>query len=159
MHFFQIYVTMGLAQLKRCADLVFQNYSQTKWLFANAVYQLHANSNTICELTPLNFENDQYLISLYSDTVESFITIMRIEEMITNLGIFDFYTNSPFQYQIKCIEKSIENMDTEHYVRVYRLIYGADPTVFLVVQLLLAVLFPNLTSLFTNLSQKLCSFL
>ena len=34
--------------------------------------------------------------------------------MITNLGIFDFYTNSPFQYQIKCIEKSIENMDTEH---------------------------------------------
>ena len=159
MHFFQIYATMGLAQLKRCADLVFRNYSQTKWLFANAVYQLHANSNIICELTPLNFENDQYLISLYSDTVESFITIMRIEEMITNLGIFDFYTNSPFQYQIKCIEKSIENMDTEHYVRVYRLIYGADPTVFLVAQLLLAVLFPNLTSLFTNLSQKLCSFL
>ena len=111
-HFFQIYATMGLAQLKRCADLVFQNYSQTKWLFANAVYQLHANSNIICELTPLNSENDQYLISLYSDTVESFITIMRIKEMITNLGIFDFYTNSPFQYQIKCIEKSIENMDT-----------------------------------------------
>lgn len=79
--------------------------------------------------------------------------------MITNLGIFDFYTNSPFQYQIKCIEKSIENMDTEHYVRVYRLIYSADPTVFLVAQLLLAVLFLNLTSLFTNLSQKLCSFL
>ena len=158
-HFFQIYATMRLAQLKRCADLVFQNYSQTKWLFANAVYQLHANSNIICELTPLNFENDQYLISLYSDTVESFITIMRIKEMITNLGIFDFYTNSLFQYQIKCIEKSIENMDTEHYVRVYRLIYSADHTVFLVVQLLLAVLFPNLTSLFTNLSQKLCSFL
>ena len=150
---------MGLAQLKRCADLVFRNYSQTKWLFANSVYQLHANSNIICELTPLNFENDQHLISFYSDTVESFITIMRREEMITNLGIFDFYTNSPFQYQIKCIEKSIENMDTGHYIRVYRLIYSADPTVFLVAQLLLAVLFPNLTSLFTNLSQKLCSFL
>ena len=112
MHFFQIYATMGLAQLKRCADLVFRNYSQTKWLFANAVYQLHANSNIICELAPLNSENDQHLISLYSDTVESFINIMRIDEMITNLGIFDFCTNSPFQYQIKCIEKSIESMDT-----------------------------------------------
>ena len=150
---------MELAEAKRCAYLIFQNCSQTWWLFANAVYQLHANSDINCELTPLNSENDQHLISLYSDTVGSFITIMRIEEMITNIGIFDFYTNSPFQYQIKCIEKSIENMDTEHYVRVYRLIYNPDPTVFLVVQLILAVLFPNLTSLFTNLSQKFCSFL
>ena len=112
MHFFSNLCYNGVGSTEEMCWFSFRNYSQTKWLFANAVYQLHANSNIICELAPLNSENDQHLISLYSDTVESFINIMRIDEMITNLGIFDFCTNSPFQYQIKCIEKSIESMDT-----------------------------------------------
>ena len=42
--------------------------------------------------------SDLHLISPYSNTTESFIKIMRIKEMITNLRSFDFLTNSPGQY-------------------------------------------------------------
>ena len=38
---------------------------------------------------PLNPGNDQYLISPYNNTPESFIKIMRIRQMITNLRSFD----------------------------------------------------------------------
>ena len=41
----------------------------------------------------------------------------KIKEMITNLS-FDYYTNSPHQYQRKCIEKSMENMDLDSDVRM-----------------------------------------
>ena len=33
--------------------------------------------------------------------------------MIANLRGFDCYTNSPCQYQRKCTEKSMENLDTD----------------------------------------------
>ena len=33
--------------------------------------------------------------------------------MIANLGSFDCYMNSPFQYQKKSVEKRIENIDTD----------------------------------------------
>ena len=51
------------------------------------------------------------MISPYSNTAESFIRIMRIKEMIANLKRYDCKTNSPCQYQRKCIAKSVENMD------------------------------------------------
>lgn len=37
--------------------------------------------------------------------------------MISKLKTFDYWTNSPFLYQGKCIEKSIKNMDTDHRVQ------------------------------------------
>ena len=40
-----------------------------------------------------------------------------MREMITKLETFDCWTNSPFLYQGKCIEKSIKNMDTDHRVQ------------------------------------------
>ena len=64
-------------------------------------------------LNHLNPKNDQHLISPYINTVESFIMIVRIKEMIVNLRSFDFYTNSPCQYQRKCVEKSLENMHAD----------------------------------------------
>ena len=33
--------------------------------------------------------------------------------MIANLSSFDFQMNSPCQWQKKCMEKSMENMDTD----------------------------------------------
>ena len=38
---------------------------------------------------PLNPGSDQYLISPHKNTAESFIKIMRIRQMITNLRSFD----------------------------------------------------------------------
>ena len=55
-------------------------------------------------LNHLNPKSDQHLISPYINTVESFIMIVRIKEIIANLRSFDFYTNSPCQYQRKCVE-------------------------------------------------------
>ena len=55
-------------------------------------------------LNHLNPKSDQHLISPYINTVESFIMIVRIEEIIANLRSFDFYTNSPCQYQRKCVD-------------------------------------------------------
>ena len=55
-------------------------------------------------LNHLNPKNDQHLISPYINTAESFTMIVRIKEMIVNLRSFDFYTNSPCQYQRKCVE-------------------------------------------------------
>ena len=43
----------------------------------------------ICVFNPLNPASDQYLISPYNNTAESFIKIMRIRQMITNLRSFD----------------------------------------------------------------------
>ena len=56
------------------------------------------------DLNHLNPKNDQHLISPYINTAESFTMIVRIKEMIVNLRSFDFYTNSPCQYQRKCVE-------------------------------------------------------
>ena len=67
----------------------------------------------ICVFNPLNPGSDQYLISPYNNTAESFIKIMRIRQMITNLRSFDCQTNSPCQYQRNCTEKSMENIDTD----------------------------------------------
>ena len=65
-------------------------------------------------LTLKNLNNDQPLISAFSNTAESFLELfMRIEEVITKLRSFDCYTNSPCQYLRKCQGKSIENMDTD----------------------------------------------
>ena len=44
----------------------------------------------ICVFNPLNPGSDQYLISPYNNTPESFIKIMRIRQMITNLRSFDY---------------------------------------------------------------------
>ena len=44
---------------------------------------------------PLNPKSDQHLISSYSNTSELIIKIMRIKEIIANLGCFDCWTNSP----------------------------------------------------------------
>ena len=63
-------------------------------------------------INPINAKNDQHLISPYSDTADSVIKIMRIQEMITNLRSFDCYTNSPCQYPTNWIEKSMENLET-----------------------------------------------
>ena len=43
----------------------------------------------ICVFNPLNSGSDQYLISPYKNTAESFIKTMRIRQMITNLRTFD----------------------------------------------------------------------
>ena len=63
-------------------------------------------------------KSDQHLISPNNNTAKSFIEIMRIKEMITDLKGFDCYSNSPFQYQRKNVERSIENIDTD--VRVLK---------------------------------------
>ena len=67
-------------------------------------------------LTPLNLKNDQYLISPYSNTTESFIEVMRIKDMITKLRSFNSQTNSLGLYHRKCIENSMENIDTDVWV-------------------------------------------
>ena len=52
------------------------------------------------------------LISPYSIIPESNIKVMRIKEMIANSrsSWLDWCTNSPRQYQRKCIENSMENI-------------------------------------------------
>ena len=61
-------------------------------------------------------QSDQHLISRYINTAQSFTKITKIEEMIINLRSYNYVTNSPCQYQRKCIESSLENMDTEVWV-------------------------------------------
>ena len=63
-------------------------------------------------LNSLDPKSDQHPISPNSNTAKSFIKIMRIKEMITNVRSFDLQINSPCQYQKKYIEKSMENLDT-----------------------------------------------
>ena len=57
--------------------------------------------------------DNQHLISPYSNISESFIKIMRTKEMIATWRVFDRSTNSPCQYWRKCIEQSVENVDTD----------------------------------------------
>ena len=64
----------------------------------------------LASFNPFNPKSNKHLISPYRNTAESFIKVMRIKEMITNLRSFYFLTNSPLQYQKKCIEKSKENV-------------------------------------------------
>lgn len=52
-------------------------------------------------INPINPKSDQILISPYNNIAESFIMITRILEMIPNLRGFE--TNSPCQYEKKCI--------------------------------------------------------
>ena len=44
---------------------------------------------------PLNPKSDQHIISSYNNTSELIIKIMRIKEIIANLGCVDCWTNSP----------------------------------------------------------------
>ena len=44
---------------------------------------------------------------------ESFIKILRIKEMITTKSSFDCSSNSPSQRLKKCMESSMEIMDTD----------------------------------------------
>ena len=44
----------------------------------------------ICLFNPMNPGSDQYLISPYNNTAESFIKVMRIRQMIINLRSFAF---------------------------------------------------------------------
>ena len=64
--------------------------------------------------------SDQHLISPNNNTSESFVKIMRIKEMITNLRSFDCSTNSPSQQQRTCLANSMENMHTDVRVTVLR---------------------------------------
>ena len=67
---------------------------------------------------PVNHTSDQHLISPYRNITESFTKIIRTKEVIANQSSFDCSRNSPCLYQRKCIENSMENMDTD--VRVER---------------------------------------
>ena len=64
-------------------------------------------------LNLLALKSDQHLISPFSNATESFIKIMRIKKMIANPRTFDYYTNSPCQYQTTSMEKCTENIDTD----------------------------------------------
>ena len=75
---------------------------------------------SFCPCDTLNPASDQHLISPYNNTSESFIKIMRIKEMITNLRSFDCSTNSPSQQQRTCLANSMENMHTDVRVTVLR---------------------------------------
>ena len=75
---------------------------------------------SFCPCDTLNPSSDQHLISPYNNTSESFIKIMRIKEMITNLRSFDCSTNSPSQQQRTCLANSMENMHTDVRVTVLR---------------------------------------
>ena len=75
---------------------------------------------SFCPCDTLNPASDQHLISPYNNTSESFIKIMRIKEMITNLRSFDCSTNSPSQQQRTCLENCMENIHTDVRVIVLR---------------------------------------
>ena len=75
---------------------------------------------SFCPCDTLNPASDQHLISPYNNTSESFIKIMRIKEMITNLRSFDCSTNSPSYQQRTCLENNMENMHTDVRVTVLR---------------------------------------
>ena len=75
---------------------------------------------SFCPCDTLNPVSDQHLISPNNNTSESFIKIMRIKEMITNLRSFDCSTNSPSQQQRTCLANSMENMHTDVRVTVLR---------------------------------------
>ena len=75
---------------------------------------------SFCPCDTLNPASDQHLISPYKNTYESFIKVMRIKEMITNLRSFDCSTNSPSQQQRTCLVNSMENMHSDVRVTVLR---------------------------------------
>ena len=75
---------------------------------------------SFCPCDTLNPVSDQHIISPNNNTSESFIKIMRIKEMITNLRSFDCSTNSPSQQQRTCLANSMENMHTDVRVTVLR---------------------------------------
>ena len=75
---------------------------------------------SFCPCDTLNPVSDQHLISPNNNTSASFIKIMRIKEMITNLRSFDCSTNSPSQQQRTCLANSMENMHSDIRVTVLR---------------------------------------
>ena len=75
---------------------------------------------SFCPCDTLNPVSDQHLISPNNNTSASFIKIMRIKEMITNLRSFDRSTNSPSQQQRTCLANSMENMHSDIRVTVLR---------------------------------------
>ena len=75
---------------------------------------------------PLNPKSDQHQISPYNNTAKPLIKIIILKEMIANPRGFDLQMNSPCQYQMKHMEKSMENMDTD--VKVLRVKDGGNVT-------------------------------
>ena len=69
-------------------------------------------------VNPLITTSDWNLISPYNITPESSINVIRLEEMITNLGTLDCLTNSPYQHLSKCTKNSVENRNID--VIVYK---------------------------------------
>ena len=63
-------------------------------------------------INPLNPYSDQLVISPYSRTAESFIKIMRIKEMPTREALI-VHQILHVSTKGKCMEKSVENMDTD----------------------------------------------
>ena len=57
------------------------------------------------KINPLNPESDQHLISPYINMAEPYIKVMR--------------TNSPCRYLSKCIEKSMENIDSDKGLKTF----------------------------------------
>ena len=55
-------------------------------------------------MNPFSPKSDELLTSPYINTAVSFMKIMRILEMITNIRSFDCYTNSSCHHQRKCVE-------------------------------------------------------
>ena len=101
-----------MSKLVEILNLAFQLVLIIAQNYANQNYQPRQSSAQFqMRLNPLNPKSDQHVISPYSNTAESFTRIMRIKEMIANLKSYDCKTNSPCQYQRKCIAKSVENMD------------------------------------------------
>ena len=76
-------------------------------------------------------------------------TAIYVKEMITNLRSFDYWINSPCQYQRKCEEKSMEKMDTDVMCKGFTLYTLISVCTFYII-------FPNL--LFPNLlTRRTCS--
>ena len=64
-------------------------------------------------LNYLNPKSDWHRSSPHNSTAKSSINIMRIQRIIANPRSFDYQMISPCQYQKKCIEESMENVDVD----------------------------------------------
>ena len=81
-------------------------------------YALLLSHSNLVSSNPLNPGGYEHLISPYISTAETFTKIMRICEIIITLRSFDCKTNSSDQYEANCIEKIVENVNTD--VRVQK---------------------------------------
>ena len=79
-------------------------------------YKYIADSYTCELLSPLNPKSDYDLISSYNITLELHIKVMRIKEMITNYKSFWLFLRFSLQHLKKCMESSMEIMNTDVWV-------------------------------------------